>query len=73
MEPNWILSRSFLTNMCTHAAMLDQTTIRSLLKIVRDTTKLEEAGNLFFPHEGLFGCDLLLAHILKYEITDCSE
>lgn len=69
MEPNWDVSKDFFVRMCMHVTQLNQQTYRSKLKLLRESASVEEAGNLFFPVDGVFGCDFALAHALKYQIN----
>ena len=65
MDPKWQLSQERLVNACRRVVELSVKDKRQLLKQLR---QLPDCANAFFPAQALFGCEVMLGHVLAETI-----
>jgi len=65
MEPNWKLSQERLVGTCKRVVELSVKDKRQLLKQLRQLT---DSANVFFPAQAMFGCEVMLGHVLAETI-----
>lgn len=65
MEPNWQLSQARLIATCKRVVELSVKDKRQLLKQLR---QLPDCANVFFPAQAMFGCEVMLGHVLAETI-----
>lgn len=70
MEPNWQLSQTRLVSTCKRVVELSVKDKRHLLKQLR---QLPDCANVFFPSQAMFGCEVMLGHVLAETIKSRRE
>lgn len=65
MEPDWGLTAARFTRAITRAAALPNTKTLAMRKTITAAATTDEGANLYFPEEGLFGCEVAFSWVLR--------
>lgn len=71
MNVDWKLKKDQVQAVGKGVAGLSLKDRRALLKQLKEMPE-DECANVYFPAFGLFGCDVILGHILYKTITDAT-
>lgn len=65
MEPDWSLTAARFKRATCRAAALSNAKTLAMRKCITGAATPDEGANLFFPDEGLFGCEVALGWVLR--------
>jgi hypothetical protein len=70
MEPNWRLTARRFEATATRAAALPNSKTLAMRRTILATPDPAAAANLYFPDEGLFGCEVAFGWVLRPSLQD---
>jgi len=65
MEPDWSLTAQRFMRTTTRAANLSSASTLAMRRHITSAATAADAANLFFPDDGLFGCEVALGWVLR--------